>query len=107
MEGNGNGSNGSVVSLLGRVVEELGHVREELGGVHKELVEIRQEHVHLREEQASTRVELIEMRRDMNRGFGQVSGRLDNVLAITGRHHDDHEQRIQTLEQHVLGKKSG
>lgn len=100
MDSSGNGNGRSVESLLGRVVEEL-------VGVRQGLAEIRQEQVHLREEQASTRVELIEMRRDMNRGFAQVNGRIDNVLAIAGRHHEDHEQRIQTLEQHVLGKKSG
>jgi hypothetical protein len=43
----------------------------------------------------------------MNRGFSQVNARIDNVLAIAGRHHEDHEQRLQVLEAAVLGKPSG
>ena len=56
--------------------------------------------VHIAVEQARTR-------EDMNRGFAQVNGRIDNVLAIAGAHHDDHEQRIQVLEAAVLGKQPG
>ncbi len=81
------GSNGNVVSLLERVLEELVKTREEVSGLR-----------------AATREELGGLRADMNRGFAQVNARIDNVLAIAGRHHDDHEERIQVLEQHVLGK---
>ncbi len=74
-----NGSNGNIVSLLERLLEEQVKTREELGG----------------------------LRGDMNRGFAQVNARIDNVLSIAGGHHDDHEERILILEQHVLGKSSG
>lgn len=80
---NGSGSNGNVVSLLERVLEELVRTREE------------------------TRSGFTGLRADMNRGFAQVNARIDNVLAIAGGHHDDHEQRIQVLEERVLGKSSG
>ncbi len=92
--------NGKIEGLLDRIAASVERTEEKQERMATALGE-------LAAAQARQGDELVALRRDMNRGFAQVNGRIDNVLAIAGSHHDDHEQRIQTLEQHVLGKKSG
>lgn len=114
-----NGSNGNIVSLLERLLEEQVKTREELVGLRGEVVGVREDTrgglTGLREDtrvaldglREDIRGGLIGVRADMNRGFAQVNARIDNVLSIAGGHHDDHEERIQVLEERVLGKSSG
>jgi len=97
--------NGKVEGLLERIAEGQDRLREELAD-HKEATtkaigELAAGQERLRQDMNRGQDQL---RQDMNRGFAQVNTRIDNVLAIAGRHHDDHEQRIQVLEERVLGK---
>lgn len=116
MNGNGNGSgSGKIEGLLERIATRLDSVHEEQTRMREEQTRTREEQVRMREDTHDALVDLAvrqersqeRIREDMNRGFAQVNARIDNVLAIAGRHHDDHEQRIQVLEAAVLGKRSG
>ncbi len=110
--------NGKIEGLLERIASTLEETQAEQVRMREEQVRMREEQVRMREEthdalvkvavaQERSREELVELRGDMNRGFAQVNARIDNVLAIAGHHHDDHEQRIQVLEAAVLGKQPG
>src|SRR5436190_24335211 len=90
------GSNGNAVSLLVRIADRLDSMDERQDAMQKTMVE-------MAVGQEQTRQELVQLRVDMNRGFAQVNARVDNVLVIAGRHLDDHEERIQVLEERVLG----
>lgn len=73
-----NGSNGTIVSLLERIAKGQEETRDEIKG----------------------------LRRDMENGFAQVNGRLDNLLVFTGKSHADLARRVTALERKVF-KKSG
>jgi hypothetical protein len=107
--------NGKIEGLLERIATTLDGVREEQVRMREEQVRMREDthealvDVAVRIERTREQLtdEVAGLRGDMNRGFAQVNARIDNVLAIAGDHHDDHEQRIQVLEAAVLGKQSG
>lgn len=95
-----NGSNGKSVALLERIAERLETMDSRLESMDSRLESMES---RLDEQTAETRA----LRQDMNRGFAQVNGRIDNVIAFMGRHHGDHEERIRVLEERVLGKAKG
>lgn len=93
----GSNGNGRIETLLERIASNQERMVERQDAMTEALVDVATG-------LERTRVEVVQLRADTNRGFAQVNARIDNVLAIAGRHHDDHEERIQVLEQRVLGK---
>ena len=80
-----NGSNGNVVSLLERIAKGQEDTRDEIKGLRHEIKGLRQ---------------------DMDHGFAQVNGRLDNLLVFTGKSHADLAKRVTALERKVFKKTS-
>jgi hypothetical protein len=95
--------NGKIEELLERIAASQERAEEQREATNKALVDLAVGQEQLRVGQEQLRVGQDQLRADMNAGFADVNTRIDNVLAIAGTHHDDHEQRIRMLEQRVLG----
>jgi hypothetical protein len=78
------------IRILQAIQSELVGLRQDNRGIHGELGGIRGELAGLREDNHEIRDEI--------RG---LSGRIDGVLRLAGRHHDDLERRVSTLEERV------
>jgi hypothetical protein len=78
-----NGSNGKVIDLLERIAGGIDGVNQRIDGL-------------------SQRVDALTV--ETRDGFATVNGRLDNMLVFLGRHHANHEERIQALEARVFEK---
>jgi hypothetical protein len=97
-------TNGNIAALLERIAASQERAEEQREATNKALVDLA--------------VGQAQLRADMNVGFARVNAgidqtnaridqtnvRIDGVLTIIGGHHQDHEHRIQLLEQRVLGK---
>jgi hypothetical protein len=81
----GNGSNGKMIDLLERIAAGIDGTNQRVDGL-------------------SQRIDRLTL--ETRDGFDRVNGRLDNMLVFLGRHHANHEERIQALEDRVF-KKSG
>jgi hypothetical protein len=99
--------NGKVEGLLERIATSVERTEETQERMAVALGDLAAAQARQGDEMVRSREKLAGIRRDMNRGFAQVNARVDHVLEIAGRHHNDHEERLQILDQHVLGKTSG